>query len=383
LHHCMIPSIILIIFIRDYCGMKNILLKKIFIVLSICLVGGTVLFAQENKYIFYRPFDYGSEAMFNPITVLMNGGLDVLQSYNKSTRADDILWNTGATSVWRSTTSPAYYVSHYGGWNKFLTQEVIPTSLDIDKAQWVPNYTIHLLCGGMEYRKLSEWYDYHGYPLPFILGAVTTMSYHFINELIENGPYIHGNTDAIADYDIFDPLGIVLFSFYGVAEYFSSKFGLNDWSPQPSISFKPLSFRNFGHNFVMRYPITESKKTSAFLYLGKSTLLGLSMKTNNENALSFGAGATQTGICKVDQIYNTIYVGAACGLFYDRNNSLLASLLISAFNLERFRLNIYPGLFTQSPFSPGFFLTIGEGRTYSAGITMQYSPFGFGLYTPH
>jgi len=360
--------------------------RQRFFISLICSILVVTVQAQEKKYYFYRPLEYGSEAMFNPISVLLNGGLDVLQSYNSSTRADAVSWNIQATSVWRSVTSPAYYINEYG-WNKFLGQEVIPTSLAISKAQWAPNYTLHLIGGGMEYRKLSEWYDYHGYPVPFLFGAATAMSYHFINEVVENGPNIHGNTDAIADFCIFDPLGIVLFSFDGVAEYFSTEFGMNDWSPQPSLSFSPLSFRNFGHSFVMRYPITESKRTGAFLYLGKSTLLGLSIKTDIEHALSFGAGATQTGVWEVDETNgigtNSIHVGAACGIFYDRNNSLLASLLISEFYLERVRLNIYPGLFTDSPFAPGFFFTIGEGGTYSTGITMQYSPFGFGLYAPH
>ncbi|RPI00805.1 MAG: hypothetical protein EHM64_16655 [Ignavibacteriae bacterium] len=353
--------------------------------MTIYVLTSTAL-SQEKKYYYYRPLEYGSDAMFNPIGVLMNGGLDVLQSYNSSTRADGILWNVQATSVWRSVTAPGYYISRYG-WNKFLNQEVFPTSFNIAKAQWAPNYTLHLIGGGMEYRKLSEWYDYHGYPLPFFFGAATAMGYHFINELIENGPAIHGNTDAIADFCIFDPLGIVFFSFDGVAEYFSSNFQMNDWSPQPSISFHPLSFRNFGHSFVMRYPVTESKRTRAFLYLGKSTLLGLSLNTDDEDAVSLGGGVTQTSVWEVDVTNgigtNSIHVGAACGIFYDRNNSLLASLLISEFYLERIRLNIYPGVFAKSPFSPGFFFTIGDRGTYSAGITMQYSPFGFGMYAPH
>ncbi len=342
--------------------------------------------AQEKKYFYYRPLDYGSEAMFHPISVLMNGGLDVLQSYYSSARADDIGWNIGATSVWRNVTSPAYYINRYG-WNKFLSQEVFPTSLNIKKAQWAPNYALHVIGGGMVYRKLSEWYDYHGYPLPYVFGAATAMGYHFVNELIENGPSIHPNTDAIADFCIFDPLGIVFFSFDGVADYFSTEFGLNDWSPQPSVSFKPFSFRNFGHSFVMRYPITESKNTSAFLYLGKSTLLGLSLKANNGTAISFGAGATQTSVWQVDETNgigtNSIRLGAACGIFYDRNNSLLASLVLSKYYLEHIRLNIYPGVFIESPFSPGFFFTLGDGGTYAAGFTIQYSPIGIGIYVPH
>jgi hypothetical protein len=346
----------------------------------------STVYAQEKKYYYFHPLDYGSEAMFQPIGVLMNGGLDVLQSYFGSSRAKDIQWDLQTTSVWHSITSPGYYISTYG-WNKFLNQEVFPTSLDITKAQWAPNYALHLIGGGMEYRKLSEYYDYHGYPLPYIFGAATTMGYHFINEIIENGPYDHPNIDAISDLCIFDPLGIILFSFDNVSEYFSSTFGLNDWSPQPSISFMPLSFRNFGHNFVLRYPITKSKRTSAFLHLGKSTLLGLSLKTDHEHAISFGAGATQTGVWVVDQINgigtNSIHVGAACGVFYDRNNSLLASLLISEYYLERIRLNIYPGVIFVSSISPGFFFTLGERGTYAAGITMQFFPVGIGFYSPH
>jgi hypothetical protein len=349
------------------------------------LLSASLTQSQEKKYFYYKPVDYGSDAMFNPIGVLMNGGLDVLQSYNSSTRADAILWDVQSRSIWRSVSSPAYWISKYG-WNKFLSQEVFPTSLELSKAQWAPNYALHLIGGGMEYRKLSEWYDYHGYPLPFVFGAATAMGYHFINELVENGPTIHPNTDAIADFCIFDPLGVVVFSFDGVAEFFSTEFGMNDWSPQPSISFNPLSFRNFGHSFVMRYPVSASKRTNAFLYLGKSTLLGISLKTNNEDAISFGVGGTQTGVWEVDARNgigtNSIKVGAACGIFYDRNNSLLASLLISEYYLERIRLNIYPGFFFSSLFSPGFFYTYGEGG-YAIGFTMQVSPFGIGIYAPH
>jgi hypothetical protein len=355
-----------------------------------CILGVLVfsldLQAQEKKYYFYRPLEYGSEAMFQPLSVLMNGGLDVLQSYNKSTRADEIPWNLGTRSVLQSITAPAYWINQYG-WKKFLNQEVIPTSLNVAEAQWAPNYTLHLIGGGMVYRKLSEWFDYHGYPLPFVFGAVTTMGYHFINEVIENGPDIHPNTDCIADLLIFDPLGIVLFSFDGIAEYFSATFGLNDWSPQPAVSFQPLSFRNFSHSFVMRYPLTATQSTSAFFYLGKSTLLGLSLKTDTDHSFSFGAGATQTGVWEVNVTNgiptNSIYVGATAGLFYDRNNSLLASLLVSEYYLEKVRLNIYPGLVSSSIFSPGFFFTLGEHGTYAVGITMQYAPFGIGMYAPH
>lgn len=357
-----------------------------FLLFIACWIYASSILVGQSKYYFFRPLNYGSDAMFNPIQVLMNGGLDVLQSYNSSTRASEIKWNIGATSVWRSASSPAYWINRYG-WKKFLRQEVFPASLNIKEAQWAPNYALHLIGGGMVYRKLSEWYDYHGYPLPYVFGVVTSMGYHFVNELIENGPTLHPNTDCIADLCIFDPLGIIFFSFGNISEYFSSEFGLNDWSPQPSFSFRPLSFRNFGHSFVMRYPITTTKRTSIFLFLGKSTLLGISLKTNEENGLSVGVGATQTGVWEVDATNgiptNSIHVGATGGFFYDRNNSLLASLLISEYYLEKLRFNIYPGFLYSSPFSLGFFFTLGDRGTYAAGITMQLIPFGIGFYAPH
>jgi hypothetical protein len=369
-------------------GVGNFL-KRISIILSISLLaecaGGNFIALSQTTYHYFRTVDYGSDAMFNPISVLMNGGLDVLQSYSSSTRASEIPWDIGGTSVWRSVSSPAYWINRYG-WNKFLSQEVFPTSLNIKKAQWAPNYFLHIVGGGMVYRKLSEWYDYYGFPLPYVLGAITSMGYHSFNEIVENGPTLHPNTDCIADLCIFDPLGIILFSFDGISEYFSVEFGLNDWSPQPALSFGPIAFRNFGHCFVMRYPLTATKHTSVFLHLGKSTLLGASLKINGGGAVSFGAGATQTGVWEVDAANgiptNSIRVGATAGFFFDRNNSLLVSLLISEYYLEKIRLNIYPGA-ASSFFAPfGFFLTLGDRGTYAIGITMRGSPAGVGLYAP-
>ncbi|MGA3286482.1 MAG: hypothetical protein ABSD46_03555 [Bacteroidota bacterium] len=74
---------------------------------------------------------------------------------------------------------------------------------------------------------------------------------------------------------------------------------------------------------------------------------------------------------------------AVRAVFYDRNNLLLASLHISEYYLERIRLNMYSGVIFASSFSPGLFFTLGECGTSAAGSTMQISPVGFGLYSPH
>jgi len=341
--------------------------------------------AQDSSFFFYRDLPYGSDAMYHPLAVFLHGGLDVLQSYASSTRASALPLRTGATSVWKSIAAPGPILNRYG-WNRFLRQEVFPLSLDVRHAQWAPNYILHLIGGGMEYRKLSEWYQAHDVPMPMLAGAITAMSYHALNEIVENGPDVRPNVDAIADLLIFDPLGIVLFSFDDVARYFSDQWQMNNWSPQIAFSFAPFAFRNFGHSFVAKYRWSLSSSIQPFLLLGKSTLLGATLKFRDATSFSFGAGAMQTGVWETDATNGistrTIHVGATAGLFYDRSNSLLASLLVSEYYLERLRVNIYPGVLNIGTFSPGVFLTMGDRGTLAIGITIHAVPFGVSAYMP-
>ena len=266
------------------------------------------------------------------------------------------------------------------GWHEFIFQEVLPGNLNMAYDQYFPNYTLHLLGGGMQYRKAAEWFDYYGYPLPIVWAIVTTMSYHYINEIVENGVGVGPNVDPIADLDIFDPLGIILFSFDGVCDFFSSKMYLNDWNSQPAFSFSPLAVRNVGQNFVIKYPLTASGKTSLLYHFGNFGELGLSFKTNNEDALSFGVGMVSKSVNTTENdlgvLHYTINVGPRAGIYWDRNNSLLASLVYADNFNNRVVLNVYPGVLSSKSFSPGFFLFVGNGGSYTVGITASFLPLG-------
>ena len=362
-------------------------MRKFFIpVITLILVHGVLCAQEEKKYYFFRPYSYGSEAAYNPVTLLLNGGGDILQTYQSPNRVDELPWNLGTTSVWRSISSPFAYINRYG-WSRFLEQEVFPTSLDIEKAQYIPNIFLHALGGGMEYRKISEWFDYHNYPVPEVFGAVTSMSYHFVNELIENGDGIHANTDAIADLLIFDPLGILLFSSDDVSEFFSTTLSFNDWSLQPTFSFRPFSVRNVGQSFVMKYPLTSDKKESVFFHFGKFALIGLSWRATDQENISLGVGATTTGVYVVDDKNGiptrSTLVGSMAGLYYDRNNSLLASFTVTDTFIERFKVNLYPGFLFDSPFSPGVFVAVEQGGTLGVGVWVPLLPVGFSAYRPN
>jgi hypothetical protein len=356
-----------------------------FIIFACCLFSSSKLYGQEKEYYFFRPYDYGSEALFNPISVFVNGGCDTYQQLNRPSTFEAIPWKKGATSVWRSVTSPLPVISDFG-WNRFLSQEIFPASLDVNRSQWVPNYMLHVIGGGMVSRKIAEWYDSNGYPLPYVLGAITVLASEFFNETVENGPYIYPNEDCIPDFLIFHPLGILLFSSDKVSEFFSSELNLNDWSQPVAMSFAPLAFRNAGQNFVMKYALTQSKSTSIFFHFGNFAILGLSFKRNTEDAISIGAGLASIGVKSLPVQNgvpsNTVESGPMAGIYYDRNNSLLASMVYSASRNCRFRLNIYPGVISSSYFSPGFFITVADPRIIIAGITMKILPLGVSTYVP-
>jgi hypothetical protein len=359
--------------------------KKV-IVLSLFFLVFSFSHAQEKKYYFYHSLPYGSEAVFNPISLLANGGLDELQAYEYSHSLSQIPWKNGGRNVWLNITNPFPQIERYG-WSRFIGNEIIPTSLNTERAQYFPNYMLHLVGGGMASRKISEWYDAHGYPLPGVLGVLTTMSYHYINEIVENGDGVfYSNVDPIADLLVFDPLGILLFSFDDVSNFFSETLNLNDWSMQPAFSFYPLSARNVGQNFVMKYPLTSSGKTSLMYHFGAFGILGLSFKTNTEESISFGLGVSSKRVFTVDtrngSVTKSIVVGPMAGLYWDRNNSLLASFVVcDSFN-EIVRLNLYPGILTMLSVSPGFFASFGERGKYTLGMTLSVLPLGICGYHP-
>lgn len=342
--------------------------------------------AQEKRSFFFHPVPYGSDATFNPISLIANGGFDELQMYGRSNEFGDINWRGSATNVWRNITAPLPQINQYG-WRKFVKQEILPLEFTQRNAQYFPNYTLHLLGGGMEYRKMEEWYDYYGYPIPWVWSAVTVMSYHYINEIIENGNnnYFFSNVDPIADLLIFDPLGVVLFSFDAVADFFSTNLSLNDWSQQPAISFRPTGIRNTGQNFVMKYLLLPSRRISLIYHFGSFGMLGLSFRTNETESLSFGIGVSSKKAYNANPngpFVPAIIVGPICGLYWDRNNSLLASLVLADSFAETARASIFPGVLFLGRFSPGVFCSVGRSGEFTAGLTASWMPLGISGHMP-
>jgi len=337
-------------------------------------------YSQEaENYYYYKPdLKYGTELNFNPGSVLLNGTFDILRNGGHSKNILKQEYLKGMDNVWWNITHPIKNIEQYG-WKNFISKEVIPISVNKDKAQYVPNYMHHVLGSGMIYKKLAEWYDYHGVKYPHVVSAVTSVVYHFMNEVLENGGYQGSNTDPIADLLIFDPLGILLFSADATNRFFSENLTLKDWSLQPVYNPWNHWIDNAGQQFIIKYQLPFYKKLSVFHYWGINGITGLSYTYNNEHNFSFGAGLIvnklKQNIVKKSRLMTPILDGAI-GMFYDMNHSLLMSILISGPKTYNARINVYPGLIKFGCFNPGLYMGFGEWDHFIFGITLAHIPIG-------
>jgi hypothetical protein len=347
--------------------------------LALWLIAAPQLSAQQQEPYFYRGLTYGSESLYNPASLIINGGFDILQSATHSRNLSTIKFGTGAKNLWNNLKDPFTQINKYG-WHRFLGNEVIPMSLKIDQAQYFPNYTLHLIGGGMESRMIHEWYVAHDVPLPSLFSGLTIAAYHFVNETVENDKYVGPNVDPISDVYIFDIGGVILFSSDAVAEFFSKTLQLNDWSGQIAYNPRFNTIENHGQNFVIKYKLPFVDKTSLFYYFGDSGMLGLSFHRDNHECLSVGGGFVAKSLRNVDSTNGartiSIDMGLIGGVFYDRENSLLASLVVSDRINEKVKLNIYPGVIHIGPVSPGLFVSLGKGDQLITGVSIRYSPAG-------
>lgn len=343
------------------------------------------LFAQDSLF-FYHGYSYGTEAQYNPLSVIMNGSFDILQVSNRNNAVSKLRIAAGAENVFRNITHPSERISQYGA-RRFWTTEVFPTSLQLKNTQYWPNYKLHLIGGGMTYIGIAEWYQLHGYEYPKTLSLITMAAYHYLNEAVENNDYVGPTVDPIADLLIFDPAGILLFSIDGAAKFFSKTLNGADWSNQPLINFPEKTLLNNGQNFSFKIPLPFVNSRWKILYItGIEGVVGLSYNFNQTDCISVGGGLSTRELVEVENstgvrtlTASLIYTG---GIYYDRNNSLLASLVLGGARGYIAKANIYPGIFHLGPVSPGIVLLWQKNYTLSFGIAATFSPVGL-AYSLH
>ena len=334
---------------------------------------------HEKPYYFYKGYNYGSQSEYNPLTLLLNGGYDILQLTNHDRQIFKFPYASSAQNVFWNLGHPIKVIGEVGWW-KFTKTELLPLSFNREGAQWMPNYILHVVGGGMSYVAISEWYRYHNVSCPKLLGFITLMAADVLNETMENNGYKGSNSDPIPDVYIFNFAGVALFSSEKVCRFFSNKLNMADWSLQPSVTFKDFSLYNCGQYFSFKWALPFERRLSLFSRMGMGTLIGLSWKFPNGTAISAGAGVRsgERYLLPGTAREVTITTPFSVGIFYDKNNSLLASLQISNVNDYFINANVYPGLFRIGKFSPGLWTVIDKKGVPAFGFSTRYT-LGVGL----
>jgi hypothetical protein len=345
--------------------------------LSPPLAAPLALAPAKPRY-FYFGRDYGSEALYGPLWVFVNRGYDVLQDHVAGRNIFTFDYRTNLGNVARNFANPFPAIAA-DGWKTFLTEEIFPLSFTQKTARWTPNYSLHLIGGGMTYTSLREWFEDYGVPAPRVFSAVTLMASAFVNESLENKGVVGFNTDCIADLWVFDIGGIILFSFDWPNRFFSHTVVIADWSLQPSFTLPSGQLHNVGNYFSAKWALPFYRRLSLFAWYGEATTAGLSFALTDDYSLSASAGGaaihiTNTATNSVENVVTFVPTGA---IFLDRHNSLLASLQITDVDDYFIHFNIYPHAFTNRGPAVGVWGVVDKRARVAAGFAIG-RPFGIG-----
>jgi len=332
-----------------------------------------------KPYYFYHAYTYGSQGLFNPLSLILNTGYDICQLTNHDRRIFLFPYAKSCKNVFWNLGHPNKVIGEVG-WDKFMRTEILPLSFSREGGQWMPNYLLHTIGGGMSYVAISEWYQYHNVKYPHLLSFVTVMAADILNETMEDNGYVGSNSDPIPDMYFFNFAGIALFSSKKVCKFFSEKLQMADWSLQPSITFTDISLYNCGQYFSFKWELPFERRLSLFTRMGLGTLIGASWKFKNGAAISLGAGVRSGERVLLPGTAREVTVTTpfSIGVFYDRNNSLLASLVISNVDDYFINANVYPGLFRMGKFSTGLWAVIDKKGYPAFGFATRYT-LGSGL----
>src|SRR6478609_6672347 len=249
---------------------------------------------------FLNPVDSGSDSEFNPVQATIHLSYDILRNASYQDSPFKMSYATGFGNVGKSLIHPFDTIEKAGGASEFIAHEVFPIKgISSDYGQWVPNYTLHALGEGMVYRKLWSWYASKDVPVPWLFGLLNTAAAQFINEAAENSNFRGANTDPVADFWIYNPIGYALFSIDPVARFFATTVRLNFWPSQATFDVVHGKLLNAGGNYSFKFPLPMTD-WKAFYYTGTNGLFGVTVPMKHGNALSVAFG---TSLYAISPIY--------------------------------------------------------------------------------
>ncbi len=315
--------------------------------------------ARGSEDILYRKIPWGSVSAFGPLSYYLNGAFDTAQ--NPFYFSQEKFFSNHAV-LWHRVKSPAATISNAGGFGKFLSDEFFGI-------RSLPNWVLHVMGGGYDFRYLAEYYRANRVPRPFLLAFLTCYLSNIGNEALEASATQVLPTDNVADLLFFDIAGKILFLNDDVARFFHRDLQMRAWSYQPMLTLNDLRIQNAGLNYVLR-PKLFGEEWRPFLHLGLLLLGGVTKKISPTDNLSVGFGIVPTDPLAFKGDFVT-------GLYWDRDDSLLASLTLNGTTDLAFRANVYPGVIQISDLDIGIFAGYAKSHRVFLGVNASL-PVGLG-----
>lgn len=323
---------------------------------------------------YYRPVEHGSESLYTPFSSFLSYSLDTLQLPDNFNSSD---FREHANQVFEHLRHPGRAIDNEGGFNRFVNRQIFPidSQHSNDSYSALPNYALHLLGGGMVYRRDLEYFRAQNADYPTTYAVSLAMTAEIIQEIYEKGTTT--DEDEVADVYLFRPLGILLFHQDEVADYVMEALDPAIWPYLQAFDVSQDRIINSGLSYIYRPPATTFGDNRLFIFTGLNNLIGLSHRISGLDSLSWGIGASTQ---RIDfTLDKQAELEASVGLFYDRDKSLLWSLVFNDTGGTRVRFNLFPGTFNNfSHF--GFFISESEQQRWSAGLHYRL-PLGVGFST--
>jgi hypothetical protein len=329
----------------------------------------------------FRLQPYGSNANFNPLSMLLNRGFDMWQIDQFSPDLFSFSYARTASAVWQATTHPARGIREYGV-SRFWKTQVFPltfTPSESRRPAWIPNYMLHFFQGGVTFVRTEGWFADRDWPAPKLWSGTFVMAAAYLTEMTEVDLYNPASATTFVDLVLFDFGGILVFNIPLVRNFVGEKMDVLDWSLQPIITPDGL-LRNAGDYIAVRFELPFLDGTHFIARAGVGTWGGVSFQHNETDAISLLLGA-ETLTRDIDRTGDeAITMGFSGGLFYDREGSLMASLewgtrerLVSA--------NVFPGVLPGLLHKMGLWLSMDRKMRPHFGLIAGRLGIGLG-HTP-
>ncbi len=290
--------------------------------------------AQE----YYRKYDIGSDSLYTPLNSLLSYSYDTLQLPENF---DQDNFNERLDEVLRNLTHPKQAIDEEGGFRRFVNRQVLPIDPDFfsESKAAIPNYFLHLLGGGMVYRRDLEYFRSIDSQYAQLWSISLAMTGELLQEVFEKKT--SKADDAVADFYIFRPLGMLLFSNDKVSGFVRKHLDPVIWPSLMYFDSEKETFSNNGINYVARMSVFPSDNKRLFVFFGLNTLIGISHTLGSGDHLSWGAGLAMTDL-NVREDTIDFEARESLGVFYDRQGSLLWSVIFNGTEDLKIRANVYP-----------------------------------------